>query len=182
MSDGRFAEVDTDAMVRLVQSLKAEVASLTAERDLLRDSNRKLSVELNEALAEDCEHCGDMRSQLSAVEADRDDAVRAHAAGVGTQQIWEAAATRAGAERDAALASLDQQIDLHAATLVHLAAAEDRAERMRAVVEAARAYVELLLTVNEDEMSEEPAIGITRVLVAAVDALDAGAATGREDE
>jgi len=123
-----------DDFAKIRGELEAQVASLTAERDRLREAYDLLRVE---------------RDQTAAM-------VKAHRK---ADEIIRA-------ERDAALASL--------------AAEREQTARMRTVVEAARAWA-----------SDGPSLDGWRIpasgdhieaLLAAVAALDAGAATGGEDE
>jgi chromosome segregation ATPase len=111
-------------------ALRKRIGELKDERDHFKLAMERFAVQRDEALA-NCEHCGDMRSQLSGAEA----------------------------ERDAALASLTAE--------------REQTARMRAVVEAARALV-------ADWTAKRSTHG--GPLIAAVDALDAGATTGGEDE
>lgn len=96
----------------------------------------------------------------------------------------------AEAERDAAQARLVEEQRAHEATLsvmrqehdVAVAACEERnrieaeLERQRPVIEAARAFVHLLKTLDDGNWDELRAGQTTHVLIAAVDALGAGPA------
>jgi len=137
----------------------------------VQDALRRYALDLNDVLA-----------RVASLTAERD-RLRAEL----DEEDWTLRKVRKRAydlevERDAALASLAaervraaawQESALHHAR--NLAAERGQTARMRAVVEAAQAYVRQGGGVGDNRAT-------ALRLVAAVDALDAGAATGGEDE
>jgi hypothetical protein len=105
----RCGVLDELALVAELNRYQAETARLTAERDRLKDGNANL-IRNAEILADEVIHAS---AELDKAKAERDwavveadHAIQTRGAAVGTGQIWEGAAKRAEAERDAALASL----------------------------------------------------------------------------
>jgi len=145
----------------VLNDLEAEVASLSAERDNWR---RAAEAEPQGGWAQ--------ARELELLIAERD-RLREELAGL--DRVWASALAtmrKLAQTREREVAIIVAERD---AALASLTAERERTARMRAVVEAARAYVR-----QGGGVGDNRALAVR--LLTAVDALDAGAATGGEDE